>query len=103
MTVMRRSTIYALHDPETGELRYIGKTHNTLAMRISEHRCNALRWRNHFYNWVRALRERGLRPTASVLEVIEAGGTWQAIGDRQTSSPHSGGVGQAFGKPATVL
>lgn len=56
----RRSTIYALCDPETREIRYIGKTSRTLKQRLRQHlrdaeegdksRCSSYRLR-----WLRSL------------------------------------------------
>jgi hypothetical protein len=50
------ATIYGLHHPTTGELRYIGKTTESLERRMSAHRRDAksLR-RRHVYNWWRSL------------------------------------------------
>lgn len=75
---MRSAEIYSLNDPETGEVRYVGKTSCGVDRRLYEHIYNARHHRSHNYNWIRALDKRGLRPTISILERIEAGGDWQA-------------------------
>lgn len=57
--------IYALKDPDTGQIRYVGKAAN-LKNRIRDH----LRGRGKGYraNWIRSLLVRGLKP---VLEVVD--------------------------------
>lgn len=80
-------TIYALHDPESGELRYVGKTKNKLRTRILQHKHHAL-WlkkRNHLHNWLCALDARGLTPVGSVLEQLPADGDWQSAERRWIS------------------
>lgn len=48
--------IYGLYDPDTGELRYIGKTCHTPAVRLKGHLRNAERGaRTHLCNWLRSL------------------------------------------------
>lgn len=54
-------TIYGLHDPGTGELRYVGKTITSLSLRLRRHVSGAYRVRDdrvsnsHLSNWVRSL------------------------------------------------
>lgn len=47
--------IYSLHDPDTGELRYIGKTTTTLTKRLKGHLREAARSRTHKSNWILSL------------------------------------------------
>ncbi len=65
--------VYGLFDPITDELRYVGKTVNSIVARVTEHKskANALIKRkasgNHRDNWVASLLRRGLEPNFSVL------------------------------------
>jgi len=53
---MKRTTIYGLCDPVSGELRYIGKTCQPINRRISAHVQEAARGMiNHRCNWLRSL------------------------------------------------
>lgn len=64
--------VYALRDPETSELRYVGTTTMSLGVRVRAH-CNSSREcpgtpKEH---WIADLLHRGLRPAAEVLESHE--------------------------------
>jgi hypothetical protein len=66
--------IYGLREPDTGLIRYIGKTTNP-------HR----RWLNHLCEkshchrtcWIRALHRRGLRPEMVIIETVSGEWPWQ--------------------------
>jgi hypothetical protein len=60
----RGTTIYGLCDPETGEVRYIGKTTRVLTVRLSAHMSSTRRGgRTHRDNWMRSLgAPPGIRP-----------------------------------------
>jgi hypothetical protein len=60
--------IYGLYHPETGELRYVGKTARSLRRRLYEHVWDALNDRSRSYckNWIRSL---GANPTIKPLLV----------------------------------
>lgn len=61
--------IYALIDPVTDEVRYIGKTETTLKKRYSGHLTDARRGhKRHVYNWIRQLLSLDLAPIIKVLE-----------------------------------
>ena len=60
--------IYALSDPITNEIRYVGKTIN-LKQRLKYHTCVSLR--DHRSAWIKSLRARGLKPQMDILEAIE--------------------------------
>lgn len=68
--------IYALRDPESLAVRYVGKTSKSLAQRLASHRIEAFRktptgnWvaRFHRANWLRALYSEGKIPLAEILE-----------------------------------
>lgn len=67
--------IYALVDPRTDEIRYIGKSNNP-RIRLAGHICVARTKQHHRARWIRKLLEFGLRPYAIILEkVVE--GIWQ--------------------------
>lgn len=64
------SAIYALRDPSTGEVRYVGKANNPQA-RLKSH-MRAARSRNTpVYCWIRSLKDKGLEPQMEVLEWTE--------------------------------
>ena len=66
--------IYGLADPETGLVRYVGKSVN-LPSRYAEH----LRAGDRSYraNWIRSLDKRGLVPSLVIIDVVEEGADWQ--------------------------
>src|ERR1700753_3270619 len=59
--------IYALRDPETNEIRYIGKANNSQA-RLKSHLRDARTRRTPVYSWINSLLRRGLSPDMIVLE-----------------------------------
>lgn len=62
--------IYGLHDPESGELRYIGQTIKSIPNRLSAHLSpSSLRRHSYLYRWLGGLVERGLKPTWSQIDV----------------------------------
>lgn len=61
-------TIYALIDPLTHQVRYIGKTTVGLRIRFTAHmRDKRSSWKT---NWIRSLKERGLTPEIEGLELV---------------------------------
>ncbi len=58
--------IYVLKDPETGEVRYVGKTKLTLEQRLNSHLRR--KSKNHKGCWINSLKNRNLIP---VIESIE--------------------------------
>lgn len=60
--------IYGLHDPETGELRYIGQTVATIVQRLRTHLTpSQLKRHSYLARWLLGLVKRGLSPTWSQL------------------------------------
>lgn len=60
--------IYGLHDPETGELRYIGQTITTVKARLAKHVTpSQLKKHSYLARWLLGLVKRGQSPTWSVL------------------------------------
>jgi GIY-YIG catalytic domain-containing protein len=66
--------IYALLDPDTQEVRYIGKS-----IRPAERYVNHLNEHSntHRCHWIQSLRKRGLEPDCCILERIEGAWPWQ--------------------------
>ncbi len=82
-----RFLVYALRDPITRELRYVGKTTTGLKRARAHTRPAALLERSHKASWVRSLLARGLCYEIVVLEVFsseqglsEAECQWIAVG-----------------------
>lgn len=69
--------IYALIDPRTNAVRYIGKTHNVLG-RFRGH-CKG-KGPTYSAKWIRQLAAEGLRPIVEVVEVVNSGvqADWEA-------------------------
>lgn len=67
--------IYGLYDPDTLELRYIGKA-NCKDARLKTHISDAKRKKSPLYSWVRKLKANGKIPAVKVLSLCEAG-SWQ--------------------------
>ena len=71
--------IYGLHDPETGELRYVGKTSVALDARLRRHLCD--RHTTHKVNWIKSLLRKGLKPVIRAIEET-TDGNWQVTEQR---------------------
>lgn len=65
--------IYGLHDPRTGELRYIGKSDNPRG-RLTQHMQEARG--THRCNWVQSLKSVGLKPILTVIDATPSGSDW---------------------------
>lgn len=63
--------IYALIDPESQEVRYIGKTKNP-NRRISQHINECSRIRTHKNNWILSLKNKSLRPIMTIIDEVES-------------------------------
>lgn len=59
--------IYALKEPDTGEIRYIGKADNP-QNRLFGHLAD--KSRSHRTNWLRSLRESGQKPALEILDEV---------------------------------
>jgi hypothetical protein len=64
---MRTIYIYSLKDPETNEIRYIGKTTN-INTRLKAHITRSRHNKYHSARWVQSVLKRGLRP---IIELVE--------------------------------
>lgn len=66
---MKRFVIYALSDPRTGEIRYVGKSCNGLKRARSHSYPGVLRRdRTRCGNWIRSLQAAGLAPVVEEIE-----------------------------------
>ena len=68
--------IYALVDPSTKEIRYIGKT--TQPKERLQNQCNdkSVTWRT---NWIQSVLKRGERPELVILETLSDDSDWQTV------------------------
>lgn len=62
--------IYTLNDPETGEVRYVGKTSAKLQKRLVQHVHAAKSEKTHRDKWIKSLSS---RPTIELIEDVEDG------------------------------
>lgn len=60
--------IYKLVDPNTNEIRYIGKTGN-LKNRFSGHLSNAKKLKSRLANWIKQLSTQNLQPIMEIVEI----------------------------------
>jgi hypothetical protein len=99
-------TIYALIDPRTEQVRYVGATVN-LSRRVGEHLYR--RNESHCSRWIHALKDAGLRPCVWVLAVIEGDWAsierhwidlWRGLGD--LTNIMDGGQGASAGVPKSL-
>jgi group I intron endonuclease len=75
MPRMKPIKIYALIDPRTDEIRYVGKTNQKLQSRLTTHMNeNSSCHRVHWLNQLKAL---GMRPKITVLENVPEDKAWQ--------------------------
>ena len=70
--------IYGVCDPRTGELRYVGKTSDTLKRRLVEHLWTKDTDRTHRGYWFRKLKKDGITPDIFEIETIAPGACWKA-------------------------
>ena len=68
--------IYRLIEPDTGDVRYVGKTVKILEHRLGKHISKAVvsLKQNYVCRWIRKLAERGLAPIIELIEI--AGDNW---------------------------
>ena len=66
------TTIYALLDPRNNEVRYIGKTVQSLKERLRSHLKAIKRETNHRTNWLNNLVKCGVTPSIIELEVVSS-------------------------------
>jgi len=78
--VRQRGFVYALADPVSHEIRYIGQTLRTPEMRLVDHvqECLSQKRLNDKDVWIYRLNRRRLVPVLHILEVVESGDRDQA-------------------------
>lgn len=60
--------IYKLTDPNTSEVRYIGKTGSSLNRRLQQHIYRSAELRNHKDYWIQSLLKKGQSPEITLVE-----------------------------------
>lgn len=68
----RKTYIYVLEDPETKEVKYVGKTVSSLKHRLSQH-LNDFRGKSYKSNWIRKLKSKNLIPIIKIIDIV----TWE--------------------------
>lgn len=64
--------IYALIEPITGQIKYIGKTKQLLNKRLSAHLCESKKSNTKKNTWLRNLKKKGLKPKIEELDMVPA-------------------------------
>jgi len=68
---MKTAKIYTLKDPETNQIRYVGKTEKTLKERMYYHTWDIKRTKNnHKKNWFNSLSNKNLKPEIELIEEV---------------------------------
>jgi hypothetical protein len=63
--------IYSLANPETNEIRYVGKTKLFLAKRLSQHIANIKKLGNYrCKSWIKSLQKNGLQPKIELIDEV---------------------------------
>ena len=70
---MTITTIYGMSDPRDGQLRYVGKTVETIDKRLARHMNDAHRLKNRKDRWLSRLAAKDLRPDIFIIEVVPHG------------------------------
>lgn len=60
--------IYALIDPRSKSIRYIGLTSSDLKHRLSEHICASKKKHTYVYNWIRSIMKEEVKPEIILVE-----------------------------------
>lgn len=60
--------IYSLEDPDTNEIRYIGKTVKSLPSRLTNHIYTAKKINNHRCNWIKSIVKKGKKPLIKIID-----------------------------------
>jgi hypothetical protein len=75
MMLHMKTTLYALVDPRTGLVRYIGKTSKAPEERLHYHIKGSKHKRCHREKWISMLIEMGLQPQLQIIDVVEGNGS----------------------------
>jgi group I intron endonuclease len=68
--VIDYTSIYSLADPNTGEIRYIGKSDN-LKRRLREHLKNSCLTKSHRSNWIEGLKSALQKPKIDLIAIVK--------------------------------
>lgn len=60
--------IYTLEDPDTNEVRYIGKTISPLNIRLTKHLASCKRENNYRTNWIKSIIKKGKKPIIKMID-----------------------------------
>lgn len=66
---MKTTNIYVLIDPRDNKVRYVGKANN-VSQRYRAHLNRARKHQIHKANWIKQLKEKGLKPQLEVIDVV---------------------------------
>ena len=66
---METTNIYTLIDPETQQVRYVGKANN-ISQRYKAHLNRARKHQIHKLNWINSLKNKGLKPIIEVVAIV---------------------------------
>lgn len=66
---METTNIYVLIDPETQQVRYVGKANN-ISQRYKAHLNRARKHQIHKLNWINSLKVKRLKPIIEVIDVV---------------------------------
>lgn len=66
---METTNIYVLIDPETQQVRYVGKA-NDVSQRYKAHLNRARKHQTHKLNWINSLKKKGLKPILEVIDIV---------------------------------
>ena len=66
---MKTTNIYILIDPETQQIRYVGKANN-ISQRYKAHLNRARKHQIHKLNWINSLKKKGLKPIIEVIDIV---------------------------------
>jgi hypothetical protein len=66
---MKFTNIYTLRDPETNQIRYVGKSNN-ISQRYKAHLNKARKHQTHKKNWIDSLKQKGLKPIIEIIDVV---------------------------------
>jgi len=72
---MNNALIYALACPETGQIKYVGKTNHSLKRRLQNH-INNKRSKSRCSFWIRELKSKNIYPEIILLETV-IDGLWR--------------------------
>lgn len=68
--------IYGLADPDTNEVRYIGKTVKKLSARLRGHIGDSKKRNHRSANWIKSCIENGKEPEIFEIDIVDVGDDW---------------------------